>query len=209
MTTTVKPADAEEARPRARGRPRSLASRDAILKAARELMDQLGPSGVTMEAVAARAGVGKPTVYRWWPDRHAVAMAALMEAQHPAAALPTSKRTRTLQAALAQQMQGIADTFGSPRGRSVASMIAASDPNTELSKAFRNHFVLARREEGRVLLQEALQRGELREGLDLDVTLDLLYGPLFFRLLLGHAPLDAAFVKQLLTQALAGLRIAG
>ncbi|MBT9457125.1 MAG: TetR/AcrR family transcriptional regulator [Burkholderiaceae bacterium] len=209
MPATVKPADAEEARPRARGRPRSLTSRDAILKAARELMDQLGPAGVTMEAVAARAGVGKPTVYRWWPDRHAVAMAALMEAQPSDQPAAIAKRTRTLQAALAQQMQDIADTFGSPRGRSVASMIAASDPNTELSKAFRNHFVLARREEGRGLLQEALQRGELREGLDLDVTLDLLYGPLFFRLLLGHGPLDAAFVKQLLMQALAGLRNAG
>lgn len=208
MSDNVKP-QVEADRPRARGRPRSLASREAILKAARELMEQLGPSGVTMEAVAARAGVGKPTVYRWWPDRHAVAMAALMEA--PPAARPTAavKRTRTLHTALEQQMQAIADTFASPKGRSVASMIAASDPNTELSKAFRNHFVLARREEGRVLLQEALQRGELRAGLDLDVTLDLLYGPLFFRLLLGHAPLDAAFVKQLLSQVLAGLRVAG
>jgi AcrR family transcriptional regulator len=200
------------AAPRARGRPRSLATRDAILQAARALMDELGPAGVTMEAVAARAGVGKPTVYRWWPDRHAVAMAALMQA--PAESAPTAasampaRRPRPPLAALAQQVLGIVDTFASPKGRAVASMIAASDPHTELSKAFRNHFVLARREEGRALLQDAAARGELRAGIDLDVSLDLIYGPLFFRLMLGHAPLDAAFVKRLLDELLLGLRAA-
>ena len=60
--------------PRSRGRPRSEAARQAILQAARELLADGGPGAVTMEAVAARAGVGKPTVYRWWPDRHAVAI---------------------------------------------------------------------------------------------------------------------------------------
>src|SRR6185295_1474416 len=71
----VKPDDS----PRPRGRPRSAKARNAILHAARELLREGGPAGVTMEGVAARAGVGKPTVYRWWPDRHAVAMAALMD----------------------------------------------------------------------------------------------------------------------------------
>ena len=63
---------------RRRGRPRDLHIRGAILRAARELLDELGPASLTMEAVAQRAGVGKPTVYRWWPNRHAVAICGTM-----------------------------------------------------------------------------------------------------------------------------------
>jgi AcrR family transcriptional regulator len=190
--------------PRPRGRPRSTAARDAVLRAAREILDEVGPAGLTIEAVAARAGVGKPTIYRTWPDRHAVAMAALM-AHGPES---TSGRTAGAAplAALRRQLEDMAGTFASRTGRNVASMIATSHGETELSKAFRNHFVLARRDEGRALLVEARRRGDLRSGIDVDVALDLIYGPLFFRLLVGHAPLDRAFVRRTLETALEGLR---
>ncbi|AXQ30195.1 TetR/AcrR family transcriptional regulator [Solimonas sp. K1W22B-7] len=199
MTAPVK--SAQTAVPAARGRPRNPQTRVAILRAARELMEQGGPAAVTMEAVAARAGVGKPTVYRWWPDRHAVSMAALMEVQPDAR---PARRARSVAQALQQQLAEVVDTFATRTGRNVATMIAAADSGTELSKAFRNHFVLARREEGRRLLLEGIAAGELRRDLELEAALDLLYGPLFFRLLLGHAPLDAAFAKQLLKDWLRG-----
>lgn len=192
--------------PRARGRPRSVEARAAILRAARELIAEAGTSGLTMEAVAARAGVGKPTVYRWWPDRHAVAMAALMSEPAPAPAAP---RKRSALAGLRRQLLDVAEVFAAPTGRSAASLIASADANSELAKAFRNHFVLARREEGRVLLAEAVADGELRDDLDIDVALDLIYGPLFFRLLLGHAPLDAASVTRIFKDALRGLATNG
>ena len=87
----------------------------------------------------------------------------------------------------------------------MTAMIAAADPNTEVAKAFRHHFVMARRGEGRRLLEQAVQRGELRADLQIDVALDQIYGALFFRLLLGHAAVDGAFVHALVAQALAGL----
>ncbi len=198
MTDSVKLEEAS----RPRGRPRSAAAKRAILRAARELLEEGGPSAVTMEGVAIRAGVGKPTVYRWWPNRDAVAMAALMEAESPR---PPARRRRSALQALGQQLQAVARVFSTRTGRNVATMIAAADSETEISKAFRNHFVLARREEGRALLQEAVRGGELRRDVDLDVALDLIYAPLFFRLLLGHAPLDAAFVTRVLEHALRGL----
>lgn len=200
MTATVKPADPVP--PAARGRPRNPQTRMAILRAARELMEQGGPAAVTMEAVAARAGVGKPTVYRWWPDRHAVSMAALMEAQPDAR---PARKTRSVAQSLQQQLNEVVGTFATRTGRNVATIIAAADSSTEISKAFRNHFVLARREEGRRLLLEGMASGELRGDVDVDAALDLLYGPLFFRLMLGHAPLDAAFAKQLLKDWLRGI----
>jgi AcrR family transcriptional regulator len=156
-----------------------------------------------MEGVAARAGVGKPTVYRWWPDRHAVAMAALMEDEAPQ---ESGRSPRSAIRALGRQLNAIARRFATPTGRHVATMIAASDLETEFSKAFRNHFVLARRAEGRALLEQAIRDGEVRADVDIEVALDLLYGPLLFRLLMGHAPLDPDFVDDVLRHALEGLR---
>jgi AcrR family transcriptional regulator len=196
MNAPVNPA------PRRRGRPRSEHGRQAILRAARELLEAGGPGAVTMEAVAERAGVGKPTLYRWWPDRHAVAMAALMDTDAPRGPVRANVPALT---ALRKELVRIAERFSTPSGRHIATLLTAADQDSELSKSFRNHFVLARRAEGKVLLQQAIRNGELRRGVALEVALDLLYGALFFRLLMGHAPLDASFVKRLLSEVLRGL----
>jgi AcrR family transcriptional regulator len=189
--------------PRGRGRPRSDKSRLAILQAARELIEENGPAGLTMEAIAARAGVGKPTIYRWWPDRHSVAMAALMNSESSA---PAASRSRSALSSLAKQMRSVVEVFTTPVGRNVAAMIASADRDSEISKAFRNHFVLTRRDEGRALLLKAIEAGEIRSDVNVEITLDMLYGALFFRLLMGHAPLDDALVKQVIAEALSGLR---
>ncbi len=84
-------------------------------------------------------------------------------------------------------------------------MIAASLGETELAKAFRNQFIAASRAHGRELLERAMRQGELREDLDLEVALDLVYGPIYYRLLVGHAPLDRAFTDAVLDQVLRGL----
>jgi AcrR family transcriptional regulator len=187
---------------RGRGRPRSEAAKVAILAAAAELLDEGGPGAVTMEAVAARAGVGKPTLYRWWPDRHAVAMAAMMA---PADLSSCVVASRSALAELRAQLHRIALRFASPVGRHATSLIAAADPESEIAKAFRNHFVLAQRSEGRALLMRAMQEQHLRPELDVEVALDLFYGPIIFRLLLGHARLDSAFVDRLFDDVLRGL----
>lgn len=189
--------------PRRRGRPPSIDARNAILRAARELLAEGGPAAVTMEGVAARAGVGKPTVYRWWPDRHAVAMAALMEVGPEKR---DARRPRTAEAALRQQLHAIVSRFSTPVGRHVTAMLAAADPGSELARAFQHHFVLARRAEGRDLLRQVIATDGAGADPDIDVAVDLLYGALFFRLLLGHAPLDAGFADKALDQTLRALR---
>jgi AcrR family transcriptional regulator len=188
-----------------RGRPRSEVAKQAILRAAQELLADGGPGAVTMEAVAARAGVGKPTVYRWWPDRHAVAMAALMETD---ATQAVHGKKRSALSALREQLRAIARRFATSTGRHITSMIAGADQETELSKAFRNHFVLARRTEGKALLERAIAEKEVRADLHVEVVLDLLYGPLFFRLLIGHATLDERFMDEVLGEALRGMSVA-
>lgn len=199
-TPSVKPAPGGEPRPR--GRPRDEGARLAILRAARAMLEQGGVGAVTMEGVAQRAGVGKPTVYRHWPNAHAVAMAALLE---DAPQEPEGRAARGAIPALRRQLRQIATLFATPMGRSVTMMLAAADQDTELSKAFRNHFILARRTDGKALLAAAVADGTLRGDFDVEVALDMIYGPLFYRLLAGHARLDAAFTDALLDHALAGL----
>ncbi len=196
---------------RGRGRPRSDRARRAILGAARELIEENGLAALTMEGIAARAGVGKPTVYRWWPDRHAVAMAALMESGPPdsgraASEGGSSRRRSSTVESLQQQLKRVIEVFAQPVGRTVARMIAAADSDSELSKAFRSHFITARRVEGRALLLRAIELGEIRAGFDVETALDMIYGALFFRLLLAHAPLNDALAEKIIAEALRGLR---
>src|SRR5688572_29289493 len=102
-----------------RGRPRSDAARRRILAAARALLEERGLAGLTVEAIAARAAVGKPTVYRHWPNAHAVAMDAFLETADGAAAPATGGSALE---ALRRQLAGIAAAFASPAGRSTAAM---------------------------------------------------------------------------------------
>ena len=187
-----------------RGRPRSESTRLAILRAAGELLEDGGLSSVTMEGVAARAGVGKPTVYRHWSNRDEVVMAALIEATHAAEAPPS--RDAPLEA-LADQLHRMAALFTSSTGRNIAAMLVSGYGETELSKAFRLTFVQARRDEGRALLHQAIAAGRIRAGVDLELALDLIYGPIFYRLTMAHAAIDAGFVDALMREVLAGIAV--
>jgi len=186
----------------ARGRPRDPGTRARILKAASELLDAGGLTAVTMEAIAARAGVGKPTIYREWPNAHAVAMSAFLER---ARAAPTPAKSRHAIAALRRQLHNLAEAFATRAGRSTAMMIAAAQSDSELAKMFRIHFVMKSREEGRALLEKAAAEGELRQDLDIEAALDLIYAPFYFRLLIGHAPLGPRDTDVILDLALKGL----
>ena len=194
--------NSETPEPARRGRPPSEAARRAILRAARELLDEGGLLSVTMEGVAARAGVGKPTVYRHWSNRYEVVMAALIEAtreaEAPAGPGPPIE-------ALKEQLRRLAALFTSSTGRNVAAMLVSGYGETALSKAFRLYFVQARRDEGRALLERAVAAGEVRADVDLELALDLIYGPVFYRLMMARAPIDAGFADALVREVLAGI----
>jgi AcrR family transcriptional regulator len=188
---------------RERGRPRSQRARRAILAATRELLEEGGLTSVTVEGIAQRAGVGKPTIYRYWGNRYEVAMTALMEA----AGEPEARvRARTPLGALKRQLRQVAELFGSPLGRGVTSILASADADTEVAKAFRNHFIRARRDEGRRHLMAAVAAGDLRDDVDLELALDVIYGPLFYRLLMGHEAFRPADADAVLDMVVEGLR---
>ena len=186
-----------------RGRPPNPETRSAILKAASELLAERGLTAVTVEAIAARSGVSRPTIYRYWPNGHAVAMAAFLASASDAP--PASSRARSAVGELRSHLRKLADLFASRTGRSVSAMIAASQGETELAKAFRNHFFRQSREEGRCILDRLIREGHVRANIDIETALDLLYGPVYLRLLMAHAPLDRGFTDELVDHLLAGL----
>lgn len=181
--------------PPVRGRPRDPRTRSAILLAARELLGRGGLTAVTIEAIAQRAGVSRPTIYRYWPNAPAVAMAAFLETTGADAA---TRSPRTALTGLRAQLHALADAFAAPTGRSVAAMVAAAQSETELAKAFRNEFIARNRDATRALLERCIAEGAIDTPADMDLALDLIFGPLFYRLLMGHAPITRAFVDQLL-----------
>jgi AcrR family transcriptional regulator len=178
-----------------RGRPRDPRIRSTILAAARSLLERGGLTAVTIEAIANKAGVSRPTIYRYWPNAPAVAMAAFLEASTPAASGPSG---RSPLSALRAQLHAVADAFAAPTGRSIAAMVAAAQSETELAKAFRNEFIARNRDTARLLLVRCVEERLVSEPADLDLTLDLIFGLLFYRLLMGHAPITRGLVDQLL-----------
>jgi AcrR family transcriptional regulator len=168
-----------------RGRPRSEAARDRALVVAREILLSEGFGRLTMEAVARRSGVSKPTLYRHWANAQQLAMAALV----PPAAAEGAREGRTARARLTRQLETLIEAFATTRGRQIALTLASADPDSEYTRAFRNRVLLTSREIGREIIQSAIGAGELAAPDDLEAVLDMMYGPIFYRLLMGHLPL--------------------
>jgi AcrR family transcriptional regulator len=185
----------------ARGRPRDPRIRAKILAAASALLERGGLTAVTIEAIASKAGVSRPTIYRYWPNAPAVAMAAFLDGSGAPAAARASRSPLT---ALRAQLHALADAFAAPAGRSVAAMVAAAQSETELAKSFRNDFIARNRDATRMLLERCVAEKLVARPMDVELTLDLIFGPLFYRLLMGHAPITRGFVDQLIDTVIPG-----
>jgi AcrR family transcriptional regulator len=187
-----------------RGRPRSEAARRATLDAAAELLLAHGLSAVSMDTVADRAGVSKATIYRWWPTKEALALDALYTEW--AAAQPHPRDTGTLRGDLLALMRPWARlSRRRPYGRVVAALLAEVQTDPAFAVEYRRRVLEPRRAQARDVFQRAVQRGEIPADTNLEVALDLLYGPLYHRLLHGHAPLNDRFVTDVVDLALRGI----
>ena len=185
-----------------RGRPRSPETREKILKAAYKMLNEVGFMDLTIEGVAARAGVGKPTIYRRWKNKTALTMDAFLEAVNPELAFPDSGSVRQ---DFREQMQKLVKLMNSPRGEVLANVIGCGQADDELIEVYLENWLTPRREDAIAIFQRGVERGELREGVDAEVAIDALYSPLFYRLLLKHQPLTDEFVDELLDVVMDGL----
>src|SRR4051794_35871932 len=183
-----------------RGRPRSERARNAILEAAAELLLQRGLGAVSMDAVAERAGVSKATIYRWWPSKEMLALDALLDW---AAVRAPARDTGSLRGdLLALARPWVREIRRQPFGRAIAALVTEAQSDPQFAEAYRTHFVEPRRVAMRAAFARAAERQEVPEGLDVDVAVDLIYGPLYHRLLHGLAPLTGRFAETVVDMAL-------
>ncbi len=188
---------------RAPGRPRSEQARVAILRSTLKLLGEHGFSDLTIEAVAAHAGVGKATVYRWWPNKAALITDAFASSTARNLHFPD---TGSVYTDMSQQMRQVVKIFRSRRGRIVSAILAAGQSDRAVIAAFRERFMKPRRQEAYATIRRGIQRGELHKHVDMDVLLDSLYGPIYMRFLIRHRKLTPSFVDRLCQLVLAGAR---
>jgi AcrR family transcriptional regulator len=197
-----KSAVVEESRPAARkGRPRSDRVHRAILDAFREVLSEEGFADLRLEHVAARAGVGKATIYRHWASKEALAQEVLAELAAPHIAVAEADDTRTeLLAAVLNPMRAVTDTPFGPVIRALLSQIAV---NPTLGDPFRATVVQARRDEIARVIGRGIARGDLRPDADVDIATELLVGPVYFRLMFG-GELSADFANRVVDTVMRG-----
>lgn len=172
---------------------RSERSHRAILDATVALLCEHGFAGLTVDGVAARAGVGKATIYRHWGSKNALAM----EAIHAVLPPPVAPDTGSLREDLRQLMLGAVRMMtSSPLASLMPSLVDAAERDADLRQLHRD-FVCTRREVGVGVVRRAVERGEVRGGVDPELVADLVAGPLFYRRLLVHEPADAGYVDRL------------
>jgi AcrR family transcriptional regulator len=193
------------AQPSSRGRPRSEKAHKAVLSAAAELLLSRGLSAVSMDAVAERAGVSKATIYRWWPSKETLALDALYHEW--AAFQPDPPDTGSLRSDLLALLLPWARAVRSlPYARVIAALLTEVHGDPAFAAEYRKRVVEPRRDQARTLFRRAVERGEIPASTDIEVAVDLVYGPLWHRLLHGHAPLSDRFVQDVVSTALNGLQ---
>jgi AcrR family transcriptional regulator len=184
-----------------KGRPRSDEVHRKILDATRALLSEDGFSDLRLEHVAARAGVGKATIYRRWGSKEALAQELLAELAGPHIAVAVTGDTREeLLAAVVNPMRAVTETPFGPVIRALLSQIAV---NPTLGDPFRATVVQARRDEIARVIARGVARGDLRPDADVDVATELLVGPVYFRLMFG-GDLDDTFAARVVDAVLGG-----
>src|SRR6516225_4008874 len=185
-----------------RGRPRSQEADRAILTATLDLLAERGLAAMSIEEVAARAGVGKTTIYRRWPSKGLLALDAFVASFREEQPLPDTGTLRgDLLSALHAWVRAVTQT---PMGPMLTGLIAEAQHDPELRRAWRERVLEPLRGQHRIMLDRAIARGELPATVDQEVILDLFFGAAQHRLLLGHLPLTDDFTRSLVDVILYG-----
>lgn len=185
-------------------RRRDPDAHQAILDAALELARDVGYSQVTIEAIAAAAGVGKSTIYRWWDSKASLLLEALGHALHREP-IPDSGDTRTDLIAIVQQTETFYVGDDSPR-MVIAGLLGEMHHNPQLANDLRDRFIHPRRACYRSALERAQERGDLPPGSDLDVLLDILVAPISYRALMTGVPIPDDIATRLVDVVLGEAR---
>ena len=187
-----------------RGRPRCSDAHQAVLNAARKLLEQKGYGGVTMEGIARESGVGKPTIYRWWPTKGAIFREIYVL---DGADFLGDSPAKDLETDLRRLVRGLCKLYTTtPHGKALAGMFAEAQLDPRTRPDFASGLQSLREKGLQGALKRAIARGELPKDHDLDLGSDTLFGPVLYRLMNEGRPLNRAFADAVVDGYLRGLK---
>ncbi|MER7076519.1 transcriptional regulator, TetR family [Saccharopolyspora kobensis] len=177
---------------------------DAVLAAAVDLLSDVGYRQLTMGAVAARAGVHRPAVYRRWPSKTHLVVDAVARRMGLTPTPDTGDLRNDLVTGMSTLVRALS---GTPLGHALPGLIADLASDTELATEFRRRVFDARRETTANALRSAIRRGEIQPDTDVEFVLDALAAPLYYSVLFGHRPLTDDLAEQSVDLVLAAIRV--
>ena len=186
------------------GRPRSAKSRKAILDATRRLLTHTTMNDLSIEAIAKKAKVGKTTIYRWWPNKAAVAMDAFLEQPGLQNILPT---TASPAQAVQKQLENLIRQLKGQNGRIIAGIIAESQSDAEVLELLYQQFLKERVGILWEYFELGQEQGVFKTDVQPDIAIDMLLGPLFLRVLSGEHGIDSDFAATFPEQAVNALKV--
>ena len=148
---------------------------------------------ISIESIAREAGVGKATIYRWWSSKAAVVIDAFVQNHVVHTPMPKGVGCRE---ALTRHIHLLVEQYGGWPGRIVAQMLAEGQGDPDVLRELRERFFYGRRAMVREVIEDGRRTGELRTDMDAEMQMDILYAPIYLRLIVGHLPLDRKFADQ-------------
>lgn len=185
-----------------RGRPRNPDTQQSIITASYELLLEEGFASVTVEKIAERAGVSKATIYKWWPGKAAVVMDGFLAASTERLPVPD---TGSVREDIRIHATNLARFLTSREGRVIKELIGEGQFDPKVAEAYRARYFHPRRLEAKQMLERGIRRGELKKELDTELCIDLMYGPIFYQLLVLSDTLEETYVENIVRSAFAGI----
>ncbi|MBI1326070.1 MAG: TetR family transcriptional regulator [Alphaproteobacteria bacterium] len=184
-----------------RGRPRSDKSKDSILKATNALLQNKAVRDLSIEAIAKKAGVGKTTIYRWWPNKVAVVLDALNTQIEQPNKKAVAQATDIFDA-FSFHLDRLFHVFQGKTGRIVSEAMAEAQSSPEAVKIFYDCFLLDFEKELYELIEQGKAQKSIAVNIDADTIVDMVYGAIIYRFMSGAQTLDMAFVEKLKAHSL-------
>lgn len=182
-----------------KGRPRSEKSKNAILKATNSLLLHMSVQELSIEAIAKKAKVGKTTIYRWWPNKAAVIMEALSNQPGMQSPMPTPKSNAD---AIEMQLDKLMRLLHSKNGETIAQLFAESQADEKAQNIFQDNFLSPLIDAIEYSVEQGQKDQEFNPKIDTKTAVDMLCGPIFFRLMAHPADFNEAFMRSYSKEAL-------
>ncbi|MEO7715354.1 MAG: TetR/AcrR family transcriptional regulator [Capsulimonas sp.] len=195
----------QQAEKKQRGRPASSSatSHEQILDAVQAILTEKSVRDLTIEEVARRAGVGKPTIYKWWPSKFALVLDLFERQKIPTVRAPMEA---TAEEVIRLQVATTIEFLNGFFGKVARELVAEAQSSPDLLREYQERYIMPRRAVSHEVIYKAITSGEFRRDTDPDILIDMIYGPIYYRLLIRYKELDTAYGDTIVTHALSTVK---